>query len=175
MKKIPLILTLGILLSTMTSPALAKKNISASTFFDAAFCKPPYSTAYAMDLYNAAEKLGKADKSSGAAVYHLSAPIKKNGFVAQDIVFIGSTVGILIEGNVAEKMAKQYHLAREEINITGMTGYTRQLPDSQQGLKDAGLVYLVALMSGEFKNKTLIGCQFVSNEDRKNIDSLNTN
>lgn len=173
MKKGFLLLIPGLLLSTLAFPALANKNMPASAFFDAALCKTPYSTRHVLNLYEAAEKLSKVDKSSGAAVFHLSAPIKKNGLVAQDVVFASSTVGVLVEGNVAEKLAKQYNLAPEEINITGMTGYTRQLPDAQQGLKELGLIYLVALVSGEFKDKTLLGCQFVSNEDRKNMELLN--
>lgn len=174
MKRNCLRLVVSLLLSVAAFPTLANKIVPTSAFFDAAFCKPSYSTRHFMKLYEAAEKLSKADKSSGAAVFHLSSPIKRDGFFAHDVVFFGSTIGVLVQGNVAEKLAKQYNLTPEEINITGMTGYTRQLPDDQQNLKEIGLIYIVALISDEFKGKTLLGCQFVSNEDRKNMELLNT-
>lgn len=175
MKKISLSLLSGLLLSTLTLPALAAKNIPAAAFFDAAICKPPYSSRHANDMYDAAEKLGKADKSSGAGVYHLPAPIKKDGFVAQDVFFSGSTIGVLVEGNVAEKLAKHYNLAPQKINIINMSGFSRQLPNAQQEMKELGLISLVALKSSAFKDKTLLACQFVSNEDRKNMELMSDN
>jgi len=173
MKKTSLSLVSGILLSTLAFPALAAKNIPASAFFDAAICKPPYSTGHAMDLYEAAEKLGKPDQSSGAAVYHLPAPIQKDGFVAQDLLFSGSTVGVLVKGNVAEQLAKHYKLKPQKNNIINMSGFARQLPNAQQEMKELGLISLVALTSPAFKDKTLLACQFVSNEDQKNMQLLN--
>ena len=175
MKKISLSLVSGLLLSTLAFPVLADKKTPASAFFDAAICKPPYSSRHALSMYRAAEKLGKPDQSSGAAVYHLPAPIKKDGFVAQDVLFTGSTIGVLVEGNVAEKLAKYYNLAPQEINIINMSGFARQLPDAQQEMKELGLISLVALKSNAFKDKTLLACQFVSNEDRKNMELLNEN
>jgi hypothetical protein len=175
MKKASLSLVSGLLLSTLAFPALADKKMPASAFFDAAICKPPYSSRHASDVYKAAEKLGKPDQSSGAAVYHLPAPIKKDGFVAQDVVFASSTIGVLVEGNVAEKLAKHYNLAPQKINIINMSGFARQLPNAQQDMKELGLISLVALKSSAFKDKTLLACQFVSNEDRKNIELLDEN
>lgn len=96
MKKISLPFISGLLLSTVALPVLADKTMPASAFFDTAICKPPYSSRHASDIYKAAEKLGKPDQSSGAAVYHLAAPIKKDGFTAQDVVFIDQTIGVLI-------------------------------------------------------------------------------
>lgn len=124
-------------------------------------------------MYKAAEKLGKPDQSSGAAVYHLPAPIKKDGFVAQDVFFAGSTVGVLVEGNLAEKLAKHYKLKPQKINIINMSGFARQLPDAQQDMKELGLISLVALTSSAFKDKTLLACQFISNEDQKSMELLN--
>ncbi|WP_371763057.1 hypothetical protein [Massilia sp.] len=175
MKKVSLYLVSGLLLSILAFPALADKKMPASSFFDAAICKPPYSSRHALDMYKAAEKLGKPDQSSGAAVYHLPAPIKKDGFVAQDVLFAGSTIGVLVEGNVAEKLAKHYKLVPQDINIINMSGFARQLPDAQQEMKELGLISLVALKSSAFKDKTLLACQFVSNEDRKNMELLNEN
>ncbi len=173
MKKSTKSLAFGVLLLTLSAPCWADKNMSTSAFFDAATCNPPYSTAYAMDIYNLAEKMGKANMSSMSAVYHLPSPIKRDGFVAQDVFFSGSTVGVLVEGNVVDKLAKQYNLTPEKLNIINMTGFSRQLPDAQQGLKELGLISLVALTSSAFKDKTLLACQFVSNEDRKNMQFLN--
>jgi hypothetical protein len=173
MKKLSLSLVSSLLLSSLAFPALADKNLPVSAFFDAAICKPPYSSRHALDMYKTAEKLGKPDQSSGAAVYHLPAPIKKDGFVAQDIVFVSSTIGVLIEGNVAEKLAKHYKLKPQKYNIINMSGFARQLPDAQQDMKELGLIYLVALKSSAFIDKTLLACQFVSNEDRKNMELLN--
>ena len=108
-------------------------------------------------------------------MYHLPAPIKKDGFVAQDVLFAGSTIGVLVEGNVAEKLANHYKLVPQDINIINMSGFARQLPDAQQEMKELGLISLVALKSSAFKDKTLLACQFVSNEDRKNMELLNEN
>lgn len=173
MKKFSVSLASGLLLSILTLPALAEKNIPVSAFFDAAICKPPYSSRHALNMYKAAEKLGKPNQSSGAAVYHLPSPIKKDGFVAQDIVFASSTIGVLVEGNVAEKLAKHYNLVPEKNNIINMSGFARQLPNAQQDMKELGLISLVALNSSIFKDKTLLACQFVSNEDRRNMELLN--
>lgn len=173
MKIFPPLITFGLLLSTSSITALAEKNKPSLDYFDAAICKPPYSFSHASNLYDMAEKLGKPDLTSGAAVYHLSTPIKKDGLVAQDVLFSGSTVGVLVEGDIAEKLAKQYNLAPQEFNIINMSGFARQLPSAQQQLRELGLISIVALSSSAFKNKTLLACQFVSNEDRKNMKMLN--
>ena len=88
-------------------------------------------------------------------------------------MFASSTIGVLVEGNVAEKLAKHYNLAPEKNNIINMSGFARQLPNAQQDMKELGLISLVALNSSIFKNKTLLACQFVSNEDRRNMELLN--
>jgi hypothetical protein len=175
MKKPSLSLGCGIVLSALALPVFAGKKIATPAFFDAAICKPPYSSRHANDLYDAAEKLGKPDRSSGAAVYRLPAPIKKDGFVAQDIFFADTTIGVLVEGNVAEKLAKRYNLTPEKMNVINMSGYARRLPNSQQNMKELGLISIVALNSSAFKDKTLLACQFVSNEDRKNMELLSVN
>ena len=172
MKNLSLPLISSLMLFALALPASAARNIPASAFFDAAICKPAYSFRHANDIYDAAEKLGKPDTSSGAAVYHLPAPIKKDGFIAVSVVFASSTIGVLIEGNVAEKLAKHYNLAPQKENIINMSGFARQLPDAQQGMKELGKISLVALKSSAFKHKTLLACQFVSNEDQKNMDLL---
>ncbi|WP_175016945.1 hypothetical protein [Massilia sp. YMA4] len=173
MKNVALSLGFGVLLSAIAFSAIAAKKMPTSKFFDAAICKPPYSSRHAEDIYTAMERLGKPDTSSGAAVFHLPAPITKDGFTARNVVFASSTIGVLVEGNVAEKLAKHYRLAPQKYNIINMSGFARQLPEAQQHLKELGLISLVALESSAFKNKTLLACQFVSNEDQRNMDMLN--
>lgn len=173
MKTSLMLLVSGHLLLTHSYPALAAENIAPSAFFDAATCAPPYSFRYADEMYNLAEKLSKADTSSGAAVYHLSAPITKDGFIAQDVFFSGSSIGVLVAGNVAEKLAKQYKLAPQKFNILNMSGFVRELPDAHQGMKELGRISLVALTSNAFKEKTLLACQFLTEQDRKNMKWMN--
>ena len=60
-------------------------------------------------------------------------------------------------------------------NIINMSGFSRKLPDAQQDMKESGLISLVALKTSAFKDKPLLGCQFISNEDRKNIELLDAN
>jgi len=175
MKNISLCLITGVILSTLAPPVVADKTMPASSFFDAAVCQPPYSSKHASDIYDAAEKIGKPNRSSGAAIYHLPKPLKRDGFVAHDVFFASSTIGVLIEGNVAEKLAKHYYLAPEKLNIINMFGFARQLPDAEQNLKELGLISIVALKSNAFKDKTLLACQFVSNQDRKNMNYINKN
>ena len=175
MKNISLCLITGAILSTLAPPVVADKTMPASSFFDAAICQPPYSSKHASDIYDAAEKLGKPIRSSGAAIYHLPTSLKRDGFVANDVVFASSTIGVLVEGNVAEKLARHYDLAPEKLNIINMPGFARQLPDGEQNLRGLGLISIVALKSNAFKDKTLLACQFVSNQDRKNMNYINKN
>lgn len=175
MKNIFLCLITGVILSTLAPPVVADKTMPTSSFFDAAICQPPYSSKHASEIYDAAEKLGKPIRLSGAAIYHLPTPLKRDGFVAHDVVFASSTIGVLIEGNVAEKLAKHYDLAPEKLNIINMSGFARQLPDDEQNLIELGLISIVALKSNVFKDKTLLACQFVSNQDRENMKYMNKN
>jgi len=66
-------------------------------------------------------------------------------------------------------------LAPEKLDIINMSGFARQLPDGEQNLRELGLISIVALKSNAFKDKTLLACQFVSNQDRKNMDYINKN
>lgn len=144
-------------------------------FFAAALCQPPYSFDGATKLYNAAEKLAKPDMSRfGAAVYHLPTAISRDGFTTQDILFANSTFGVLIDGEVAAKFAELYHLAPEKNHLFGAstTGFTRQLPDAEQPMKDMGLVSIVARQGPGLKGKTMVACEFVSHEDRAGLDML---
>ncbi|QKR98551.1 hypothetical protein F9288_01990 [Sphingomonas sp. CL5.1] len=81
------------------TPAAAEETAAAPDFFAAATCQPPYSVGNAQTLHEAAEKIARPDLSRlGGAVYHLPAPISRDGFTTQDILFAGSAFGMLIEG-----------------------------------------------------------------------------
>lgn len=144
-------------------------------FFDAALCKPPYSYDSATDLYQAAEKLTKPNMSNmGAAIYHLPAPIARDGFVTQDVVFAGSSVGVLVEGEVAAKLAERYDLAPEKSHLLGASslGFSRLLLNPEQGMKELGLISVVARQGPSLHGKTLLACAFVSDEDRKGLEEM---
>lgn len=80
-------------------------------FFDAALCKPPYTTKSATALYEAAEKLAKPDLSRlGAAIYKLPQPIGQDGFQSDEVVFAGTSAGVLVQGLQAEALAARYQL-----------------------------------------------------------------
>lgn len=140
----------------------------APDFFDAALCKPPYTFASAQSLYEAAEKVAKPDMSKlGAAIYDLPGPIGKDGFASNQVVFANSTVGVLVQGAVATELAARYQLAPETSNLLGTSskGYARALPKDQQPLPDMGVVSIIARESPGLPGKTLLACEFASNED----------
>ncbi|WP_395336576.1 hypothetical protein WBP06_20080 [Novosphingobium sp. BL-8H] len=144
-------------------------------FFAAALCQPAYSMETATRLYEAAEKIAKPDTSGlGAAIYHLPAPIHRDGFVTQDVVFAGTSVGVLLEGDVAAQAAERYHLTPEKSHLFGAStlGFARALPDDEQADPEFGLVSAIAREGPALKGKTLLACEFVSAEDRRALDAL---
>jgi len=161
----------GLLLATHAS---AEDALPMSAFFDAALCLPPYSIDRATVLYEAAEKLAKPDQSSlGAAVYHLPAPIERDGFTTQDVLFANMTIGVLMEGNVADQLAKRYELTPETSHLLGISsrGFSRLLPDAQQSMKEMGLISIIAREGDALKGKTLLACEFVDAADRKAMEA----
>ena len=159
----------------LTAGPAAAEDAAQPDFFAAAICQPPYSFDHATTLYNAAEKLTKPDMSLfGAAVYHLPAAIARDGFTTQDILFANSAFGVLIDGDVAAKLAETYHLAPEKSHLFGAstTGFARQLPDAEQPMKAMGLVSLVARQGPGLKGKTMLACEFVSHEDRAGLEAF---
>ena len=158
-----------------TLPAAAQAAEPAPDFFGAALCQPPYAMDSATALYEAAEKLAKPDASRlGAAVYHLPKPIERDGFVTQDVVFAGTAVGVLLNGEAAAEAAKRYGLAPEKSHLFGAStvGFARPLPDAQQAMKEMGLISIVARQGPVMEGKTLLACEFVSNEDRQALESF---
>jgi hypothetical protein len=165
---------IAFMLGCIASPARAAAP-AETDFFGAALCQPPYSITTATAIYEAAEKLAKPDTSSlGAAIYHLPAPVSRDGFVAQDVVFTGSSVGILVDGYVAAELAKRYDLEPEKSHLFGTSslGFSRLLPDAEQGMKGLGLISIVARQGPAMQNKTLLMCEFVSDEDRASMEEL---
>lgn len=163
--------SLVLLLALAPIPALAAEP----DFFGAALCQPPYSLGSATALYEAAEKIAKPDTSGlGAAIYHLRKPIERDGFVTQDVMFGGMAVGVLIQGEVAAQLAERYDLKPESSRILGSSslGFARQLPDADQGMKDMGLISVVARQGPALKGRTLLACEFVSDEDRATMEEL---
>ncbi|KJK18674.1 hypothetical protein UB46_33800 [Burkholderiaceae bacterium 16] len=140
----------------------------ARPFFDAALCKPPYTTKTATALYEAAEKLAKPDLSRlGAAIYRLPQPIVQDGFASDEVVFAGTSVGVLVQGRQAEALAARYQLKQETSTLLGTAtkGFTRALPAAQQPLPGLGTVSIVARESAALPGKTLLICELVSHQD----------
>ncbi|WP_298672159.1 hypothetical protein [uncultured Sphingomonas sp.] len=163
------------MLATLASTAMpaGAEEAAQPDFFGGAICQPPYSIDGATALYHAAEKLGKADTSGlGGAVYHLPAPITRDGFTTQDVLFAGSAYGVLIAGEVAAKLAETYHLSPETTHLLGASslGFARALPDAEQPMKGTGLVSIVARQGPGLKGRTMLACEFVSNEDRERLE-----
>lgn len=159
----------------LAGPAASADDPAAPDFFAAALCQPPYSIDGATTLYEAAEKLAKPDTSMlGAAVYHLPAAIERDGFAARDVVFAGMAVGVLVDGEVAARLAQRYELTPETGHLLGASslGFSRQLPEAQQGMKELGLISIVARQGPAMQGKTLLACEFVSNEDREAMEEL---
>ncbi len=137
-------------------------------FYDAALCNPPYSMTSATEIYDAAEKLSKADTSSlGAAIYKLPNQIGRDGFESDEVFFANGAVGVLIKGQRADALAAKYDLKPETSDLMGTSskGYARQLPQDQQppeGLAGPGKVSIVAREGAALGDKTLLACEFAA-------------
>lgn len=167
-------LSLGVVVSlTLGSSAFA---FDKASFFDAALCKPPYSTTSATKMYDEAEKLAKADTSlMTAAVYKMSTDFGRQGFKTSEIVFAGTSFGILVEGLRADDLAKTYHLTPDGLgNLLGTAtkSYGRALRKAEQPAAEMGVVSVVARESAAFPGKTLLACEFVSHEDLEAMKSM---
>jgi len=152
------------------SGTLQAAHAAAEPFYDAALCKPPYTMASATALYDAAEKLAQPDKSY---VYKLPQALGQDGFKSNEVVFAGTSVGVLIQGQQAEALAQRYQLQRERSNLLGAAskGYARALPAAEQPQPEAGTVSIVARESASLPGKTLLACEFVSKADQAALDA----
>lgn len=167
-------LSLGAVFSlSLGSSALA---FDKATFFDAALCKPPYTTTSATKMYDEAEKLAKADTSlMTAAVYKLSADFGRQGFKTSELLFAGSSFGILIEGSRADDLAKTYHLKSDGLGTllgAATKSYGRALSKADQPAAETGVVSVIARESAAFPGKTLLACEFVTHEDLEAMKKL---
>jgi hypothetical protein len=159
---------------TLVSAALQGGQASAEAFYDAAICKPPYTMSSAMALYDAAEKLAKPDTSLLTAnVYKLPQDIGQDGFKTDEVVFAGTSIGVLVQRAQAEALAKRYQLERERSTLLGAStkGYARELPADQQPQPEGGTVSIIARESAALPGKTLLACEFVSKEDRAALEA----
>lgn len=162
--------SIALVLSGLVSAGAA----AAEPFYDAALCKPPYTMASATTLYESAEKLAKPDTSLLTAyVYTMPEELGQDGFRTRDVVFAGTSVGVLIEGQQADALAERYHLEREASSLYGTAtkGFARALPPEQQPLPDSGTVSIVARESTSLPGKTLLACEFVTKEDQQALDA----
>ena len=158
----------------VVSATLQAANAAADPFYDAAICKPPYSMDSATALYEAAEKLAKPDTSLlSAHIYKLPQELGQDGFKSNEVVFAGTTIGVLVQGQQAEALAKRYQLQRERSNLVGAStkGYARELPTDQQPQPDQGKVSIIARESASLPGKTLLACEFVWEADRKALEA----
>ena len=152
----------------------AADALAAEPFYDAALCKPPYAMDSATALYEAAEKLAKPDTSLLTAyVYKLPQDLGQDGFKTSEVVFAGTSVGVLVQGQQAEALAQRYQLKPEGSSLLGTStkGYARELPSAEQPRPDAGTVSIVARESAALPGKTLLACEFVSKEDRAALEA----
>lgn len=138
-----------------------------SQFFDAALCKPAYTTTTASALYDEAEKVGKYQLQGVMAVYPLPEAVLKDGFSTKEFVLAGSTYGVLIEGLKAEELAKAYQLTPEAPNpmIVATKSFIRVLDDADQPSPEMGRVAITAREANGIPGKTLLSCEFTSQAD----------
>lgn len=147
---------------------------SANPFYDAAICKPPYTMDSATALYDAAEKLAKPDTSMlSAYVYTVPDEIGQDGFKSRQVLFAGTSIGVLIDGLQADALAEHYHLAKEHSSLFGAStkGYARALPAEEQPQPDMGTVSIIARESASLPGKTLLACEFVWKADQDALDA----
>lgn len=155
------------------SGALFAMPASAAPFYDAALCKPPYTMDSTTALYEAAEKLAKPDTSLLTAyVYTLPQELGQDGFKSRQVIFAGTSVGVLVEGLRADELAERYHLIKERSTLYGTStkGYSRILPSDQQPQPDLGTVSIIARESTSLSGKTLLACEFVLKADQQALD-----
>ncbi|WP_249181315.1 hypothetical protein [Burkholderia sp. AU19243] len=93
---------------------LAAAPSASPDIFNAALCKPPFTSNLMDAIYNAAKAADPKPDSSmlGAAVYRLPERIRRDGFTTQHVVFVATGIGVLVEGEVAEQLAKRYEHPR---------------------------------------------------------------
>ncbi len=143
-------------------------------FFGAALCDPPYTTASATAFYNAAEKITRPEMAGFSAIYTLPENIGRDGFHSSQVVFTSTFVGVLIEGERADELARHYRLSREKPNalLANSKGYKRTLADADQPTPELGTVSIVARETTAMPGKTLLGCELLSHADAQALKAF---
>ncbi|MDF3082547.1 hypothetical protein [Burkholderia sola] len=141
--------------------------------FDAALCKPPFTADLMDSIYNTAKAADpKPDTSMLVAdVYRLPEPIRRDGFTTQHVVFVSTGIGVLVDGEVADRLAERYQLTLEKGHLLGASsvGYSRRLPVRGPG----GALILVSARQGPaLKGKTLLVCEMTTEEDIKALERM---
>ncbi|BCQ38861.1 MULTISPECIES: hypothetical protein [Erwiniaceae] len=165
----PLLIAAAVLFSA--TAATAADN---SAFFDAALCKPAYTTKAASALYNEAEKVSKYQLVGAMAVYPLTEAVVKDGYSTKAFVLAGTTYGVLVEGNKADELAKTYQLTPEPKNpmIVATKSYIRVLADADQPSPEMGRVAITAREAQGIPGKTLLSCEFTSLADLEAMKAM---
>ena len=113
------------------APLTARAAPAQPDIFNAALCNPPFTSDLMDAIYNIAKAADpKPDESMlGAAVYRLPEPIHRDGFTTQQVVFVSTGIGVLVDGEVADQLAKRYQLTLEKGHLLGASsvGYSRRL------------------------------------------------
>jgi hypothetical protein len=148
----------------------------SSKAFDAALCKPAYSVESSTALYQEAEKVSKADVLAGMATYKLPKAVERDGLTAEQLVFAGTSVGVVIEGTRAQALAAKYQLVNEDEKLLSVNnpnaahGYARQIMvngKSKSSIYGTPGTILITAREGEaFQGKALLTCEFISDYDR---------
>ncbi|RQV05608.1 hypothetical protein DF047_20275 [Burkholderia cenocepacia] len=163
---------LGVAVISVTAAPLAAPPAHYD-IFNAALCKPPFTSDLMDSIYNTAKAADpKPDQSMlGAAVYRLPEPIRRDGFTTQHVVFVSTGIGVLVDGEVASQLAERYQLTREKGHLLDASslGYSRRLTVRGPG----GALILVSARQGPaLKGKTLLACEMTSEEDIKALEQM---
>ncbi|ROP58379.1 hypothetical protein EDF81_3544 [Enterobacter sp. BIGb0383] len=164
----------ALMISTALFSSTSAMAADNNPFFDAALCKPAYTTKNASALYDEAEKMSKYQMVGMMAVYPMTEAVEKDGFSAKSFVLAGTTYGVLIEGQKADELAKTYNLTPEAPNpmIVATKSYIRVLPDAEQPSPEMGRVAITAREAQGLPGQTLLSCEFTSLSDLETMKAM---
>lgn len=164
----------ALMFSTALVSSTAAMAADNNPFYDAALCKPAYTTKNASALYDEAEKMSKYQLVGMMAVYPMTKAVEKDGFSAKSFVLAGTTYGVLIEGQKADELAKTYDLTPEAPNpmIVATKSYIRVLPEAEQPSSEMGRVAITAREAKGLPGQTLLSCEFTSLSDLEMMKAM---
>lgn len=162
------------LVATALFTSVVASAADNNQFFDAALCKPAYTTQAASALYDEAEKITRYQLVGAMAVYPLPDAVEKEGFSTKAFVLAGTTYGVLVEGQKAEALAKTFKLTKEAPNpmIVASKSYIRVLDDADQPSPETGRVAITAREAQSIPGKTLLSCEFTSLADLEAMKTM---